>query len=487
MKLSFYILAHWLEDYEPLTIIDSGACSIDGVRLLSSTTKPKSNLLYVGRSRDFFEDSVSEEILIVHRKEVMSLTTYDLEDVFNKVIEAFEFYAEWERKLFEAASSAKPQQEIIDCCAGVIEPMFFVDLHLNVPAFSKQYGMDTVNENWNDFWQYGTFSFKRFNDMKNSTFMQMFNHTWHCAMYEEPEADYYIHSIMMSQVNREQDLIGQLVYISNEPFEQWQIQLAQTVNHVLSLIESTVPAERNDSAAQFLLKEILTSTTDNLLDNERLRFFQNWEESERIGILCFVPVKPLSNKALLLLAEKIVPFFPESIVITIDDSIVCCLPHSSVKGLERVCCDLAEKSGLVGAVSYFYEGTNNLRCQYRQAKETIPFCSKQSRTFLSFHESALEILAGYVDDKTYQQLCIHPTLNIIKRYDHAHQTQFFATLQTYLQNERSRAKTAKALYMHKNTLVYRLQKLQQLFDLDLDNSYEREYLLFSFRMESNTE
>lgn len=40
---------------------------------------------------------------------------------------------------------------------------------------------------------------------------------------------------------------------------------------------------------------------------------------------------------------------------------------------------------------------------------------------------------------------------------------------------------AGELFVHKNTLVYRLQKIIDLFELDLDNPYEREYLLFSFR------
>ena len=35
--------------------------------------------------------------------------------------------------------------------------------------------------------------------------------------------------------------------------------------------------------------------------------------------------------------------------------------------------------------------------------------------------------------------------------------------------------------MHKNTLVYRIGRICELCSLDLDDAYEREYLLVSFR------
>ena len=52
-------------------------------------------------------------------------------------------------------------------------------------------------------------------------------------------------------------------------------------------------------------------------------------------------------------------------------------------------------------------------------------------------------------------------------------------LETYLTCERNRNETARMLYVHKNTLAYRLKKLEELFHLNLDDTYEREFLLLT--------
>ena len=59
-------------------------------------------------------------------------------------------------------------------------------------------------------------------------------------------------------------------------------------------------------------------------------------------------------------------------------------------------------------------------------------------------------------------------------------------LLVYLQCERDMVLTAKMLFVHKNTLVYRLKRIVEIFDLNLDNAYEREYLTVSFLVMENS-
>ena len=49
-------------------------------------------------------------------------------------------------------------------------------------------------------------------------------------------------------------------------------------------------------------------------------------------------------------------------------------------------------------------------------------------------------------------------------------------------HERSIPRTAEALIIHRTTLTYRLGKLEELWNLNLDDSDTRLYLLLSFRM-----
>ena len=73
----------------------------------------------------------------------------------------------------------------------------------------------------------------------------------------------------------------------------------------------------------------------------------------------------------------------------------------------------------------------------------------------------------------------------LREYDSKKSTDFYKILREYLRCERDRVLTAKRLFVHKNTLVYRLKKIVELFSLDLDDAYEREYLMVSFLVMEN--
>lgn len=61
----------------------------------------------------------------------------------------------------------------------------------------------------------------------------------------------------------------------------------------------------------------------------------------------------------------------------------------------------------------------------------------------------------------------------IDRYDAVHETNLMGILRTYLQENSNVSATAKRLYMHRNTLMYRLKKIEELAGVDLGNPESR--------------
>ena len=55
-------------------------------------------------------------------------------------------------------------------------------------------------------------------------------------------------------------------------------------------------------------------------------------------------------------------------------------------------------------------------------------------------------------------------------------------LKSYLANERSLVKTAAALFVHRNTLVYRVKKLLDALEYDMEEDYTRDYMKLSIRI-----
>ena len=61
----------------------------------------------------------------------------------------------------------------------------------------------------------------------------------------------------------------------------------------------------------------------------------------------------------------------------------------------------------------------------------------------------------------------HPAIDLIRRHDQEHETEYLRTLRVYLLNEMNYQKTAKKLIIHKNTVMYRIQRIEELFHLNL--------------------
>ena len=65
------------------------------------------------------------------------------------------------------------------------------------------------------------------------------------------------------------------------------------------------------------------------------------------------------------------------------------------------------------------------------------------------------------------------TVGVIIEYDRQNQTEYLNTIRTYISQNCSTNNTAKKLFVHYNTIRYRINKIQKLFGMDLDNEEDR--------------
>lgn len=120
---------------------------------------------------------------------------------------------------------------------------------------------------------------------------------------------------------------------------------------------------------------------------------------------------------------------------------------------------------------------------FRQADITLEYGKKKERSFCrSFHE----IIGSYLTEKlceteSKETLC-HECLFNLMDYDAQKGTDYYKTLQIYLENERNLTITSQILHIHRSTLQYRITKITELLSLPLDDADLRFYLLCCFRI-----
>ncbi len=82
------------------------------------------------------------------------------------------------------------------------------------------------------------------------------------------------------------------------------------------------------------------------------------------------------------------------------------------------------------------------------------------------------------------ELC-HPALLKLTAYDEAHKTDHYVVLYALLSNNCNQTKTAHAIGMHRNSLIRKINFIQEYCDLDLEDYETRLHLMLSYEYREN--
>jgi sugar diacid utilization regulator len=179
--------------------------------------------------------------------------------------------------------------------------------------------------------------------------------------------------------------------------------------------------------------------------------------------------------------------YPGAIAELIEGRIYALLPaHGGDEAPERTveaACALAARLRGYGqtGISSFYADPRELRRAIQEAELVLEVVSRDERV--------AEQLNGGVGSGVYRllfrALASHPeevrsfyedTVAPVVRYDDQYRTELLATLEAYLANDCNMNATARAIYAHRHTIAYRLQRVKELTNLDATISEDRERL-----------
>lgn len=77
----------------------------------------------------------------------------------------------------------------------------------------------------------------------------------------------------------------------------------------------------------------------------------------------------------------------------------------------------------------------------------------------------------------------HPLLDRLRLYDNENSSEYYLTLKQYCEHNYRMAKTAQALHIHRNTLIYRLDRVQEVFAIDFNDDRLLADINLSFRIQ----
>lgn len=277
---------------------------------------------------------------------------------------------------------------------------------------------------------------------------------------------------------------------NNHPLNTYDIFLAYHIGQALSikLQTSTIAVDSQNIPNSLIINLLQSAPEFPDMAKERLRVM-NWPESEKYYVLSIdfnyfdyntKWYSSLSRVLRNLTSTDTIYSFGRYYVAIIRKA---AHEQLNTQSFSQLIAFLKEHQ-LYAGVSFAFDDITQLHYYFKQSTKAIELGTKHfEKQTLYFYEDLtlqhlLSVCAGKMD---LQNLC-HPLLNELNVYDASKDTDYLHCLHAFIMTNRNTRAAAIALHMHRNTMYYRIDRLKELFHIDLDDDKLITNLYFSFRI-----
>lgn len=115
------------------------------------------------------------------------------------------------------------------------------------------------------------------------------------------------------------------------------------------------------------------------------------------------------------------------------------------------------------------------KLSYEQASKCINLAIKQKQKNMIYYYEQLGLYQLFYDinNKTLLENFVHNILYNLIAYDKKYNTNLIQTLEVYLNKNCNLNQTAETLFIHRNTIKYRLQRIEEITNTSLDDAFTR--------------
>ena len=136
-----------------------------------------------------------------------------------------------------------------------------------------------------------------------------------------------------------------------------------------------------------------------------------------------------------------------------------------------------------GGVSRGFVRLEDLREHYMQSLEALSIGARMggdAKIHIYDNYAIYHIAKACAQTADLRVFC-HPKLDTLMEYDKDHNTSFTNSLYAYLKYSRNITETAKALHLHRNSMIYHLKRIEEILGFSLTDSDTLLHIELSFR------
>lgn len=447
---------------------------ISAIRILEDSEKMQDGVMYL------LPDQEKEQVLSQTTAGSSFVLKGPIFSVLNHMLQAFDQYLKWQMNLSQAMERGCTLTELLNLSYPVIRhPLVVLDANEWEIAHSDYFQTEEFDPDWSAVLSAHTSDAEKI-AVYNQKYYKYFSLK---KVYKIPGvfgAGYafnIIHNkslyglILMAEP-------GHLPTISQGEQDALQY-LGELISGMIGINSYDIDTHFPDKS---LLEYLVNKDAESFEKLERSLEIVSWKETDSKLVIYAEPLErgslapmPSRSKMMFHRIEGIVTVeFKTGLVFLCNLRIL-----KDIQQAKKMLAQYLQQISYYAGTSSTFAGLSDIRQMLDQA-------------FVSF-ENSLQI-SGYINDfahavvpymismlkKMDKNILRHPCLDILHNYDRRYGSKLYETLFMYLKNERKVSKTVEDLDVPRSTLLNRLQRIEELLDVDLELPEVRLHILLSY-------
>lgn len=132
-----------------------------------------------------------------------------------------------------------------------------------------------------------------------------------------------------------------------------------------------------------------------------------------------------------------------------------------------------------------FESVTELKDSVTEARHALNMLHMCKRTgqYRMYEEMGIYQLLFSIKDKNMLERIVEEQIGVLMTYDQENDSEFLTTLDIYLQENCNITKTTERLYVHRNTVKYRIKRIQELLKKDIHDVNVQFNLRLAFKIQ----
>ncbi len=405
-----------------------------------------------------------------------------LDEIYARAMDAFDRHSQFETRLRTSLEQNQDLGEIIEMAAEYLgNQLLVIDRSLGVVAMSHL-AVKEKDDTWDFLSRHNRIPEDVLKKMEPLYSASKKSEAQYSARLDKGTELYHIPNVHADLVDGSVYL-GWLILVANHQAMTAGMldlldMLTAPISHLLRIRHDE--QKPNLKFQEYYWREFLQGRLESREIVQSLRDSRNWAETDFFRVSCLDPG----------IARTAGPQ-PSRLIRSIKAMVAGCPVLETEDGLmvvERLPAGTKQTSPLLNAgcsvgVSDICIGFSRLPQLLTQARLALDHARRDKQPAIIFFSNiAIECLLGKSLPASSWPAFIHPLIWQLQIDNPAQFEKSAGTLKVYLENERHLTLAAQKLFVHKNTLLYRIRNLEASLGLEMDQPAERLRLLLSLNL-----